>query len=158
MKNILLLFIFISAFTFSSCKKDKVAAIIPDIADIVFSIKDLRGPQDALITDVSDLNTTIILNSDFTWTTDLGGAISHGTYIYTPSGNHERDLILAGSFYGDFKFTISKWTDFSSNKILSDKLKSVLQSVNNCGYSILDPSYLSFSDKNSHSLLRSNKK
>lgn len=144
--------------TFSSCKKDRASAVIPGIADIEFSINDLRGPQDELITDVSDINTTIILKSDLTWTTDLGGAISHGTYIYTPSGNHEKQFILAGSFYGDFKFTISKWTDLISNKILSDKLKSVLQSVNNCGYSILDPSYLSFADKNSHSLLRSNKK
>jgi hypothetical protein len=154
MKTILYLFIFLSAWSVISCKKDK-SAEIPKIAGIEFNINDLRGPEDDLISKL-DYPNTLILHSDFTWTINLGGAISQGTYTWKPSPKKEFDN--AANQQGEIKFIITQWIDFTTNQILSNKLKSILLSVNNCGFSILDFSYLNFVDNNSNSLLRSNKK
>jgi len=125
MKTFLTLLVFIAAvITYSSCKKDNVAPK-PQFVDIEFSIYSLRPPGDTTQTDVTYSN-TIILKSDYTWTIDLGGAKSNGTYTLTPTTNQQ----------GDIKFTIVNWTDFTLNPILSNKLKSALQAVRRYGYSL----------------------
>lgn len=136
MKTILTLFIFIAVVTFTSCKKDNEVAK-PQIADIEFTMYDLRTTGDTTALEVN-YPSTIILKSDYSWTIDLGGAKSNGRYDWTPTSNQQ----------GDIKFTITQWTDFSSNIVLSNKLKSVLQSVDNYGYSLSSPSFLNFQDKN----------
>jgi hypothetical protein len=68
----------------------------------------------------------MILKSDYTWSIDLGGAKSNGTYSWTPTSNGQ----------GDINFTTILWTDFTSNRILSDKLKSALLTVRNNGFSL----------------------
>jgi len=147
MKNILTLFAFIAIVTFTSCKKDNEEPK-PQFADIAFTMYDLRATADTTTYEVT-YPSTIILKSDYTWTIDLGGAKSNGTYTWTPTSNQQ----------GEIKFTITQWTDFSSNQILSNKLKSVLQSVDNYGYSLSSPSFLNFLDKNfNFSFLRTNRK
>ena len=136
MKNILTLTAFITALVFMSCKKDNEVPK-PQFADIVFNMYDLRVTTDTIIYEITD-PATIILKSDYTWSTDLGGAKSGGTYTWTPTSNQK----------GNIKFTITQWTDLSSNQILSDKLKSVLQLVDNYGFSLSDNPFLNFLDKN----------
>jgi len=132
MKNILTLIALVVVLTFSSCKKDNEIAK-PQIADIEFKMYDLRATGDTTISEVT-YPSTLILKSDYTWTIDLGGAKSNGTYTWTPTSNQQSAV----------KFTILNWTDFTTNQILSDKLKSAIQSVNNCGYSLLNPSFANF--------------
>ena len=150
MKNILTLFVFIAAVTFTSCKKDNVTPK-PQFADIEFSIYDLRALGDTAIFEVTYPN-TIILKNDYTWTIDLGGTKSNGTYSWTPTSNQQ----------GDIKFTTIKWTDFTSNQILSDKLKSVLLAVNRYGFSLQTPSFNNFLVENcqcdNFPFIRTNKK
>ncbi len=129
MKNILTLFALITATTFISCKKDSEVQK-PQFADIEFSIYDLRPPGDTTATEITYPN-TIILKSDFTWTIDLGGAKSNGTYSWTPSTNQK----------GDIRFTTIKWTDFTTNQLLSDKLKSALQAVSRYGFPLQSTSF-----------------
>ena len=132
MKNILTLIALVGVLTFSSCKKDNEIAK-PQIADIEFKMYDLRTTGDTTISEVT-YPSTLILKSDYTWTIDLGGAKSNGTYTWTPTSNQQSAV----------KFTILNWTDFTTNQILSDKLKSAIQSVNNCGYSLQNPSFANF--------------
>ncbi len=132
MKNILTLLSLITILTFTSCKKETEAPR-PHFADIVFTLYDLRATGDTTITEVNIAN-TITLKSDYTWTIDLGGAKSNGTYAWTPTSNQQ----------GEIKFTILNWTDLASNQNLSEKLKSALQVVNHCGYSLENPSFANF--------------
>lgn len=142
-----LLYSIILFFTLFSCNKDNETPK-PQVAGLEFTMYDLRPTGDTIIQEVTYPN-TIMLKSDYTWTIDLGGAKSNGTYTWTPTTNQQAEI----------KFTIIKWTDFSQNQILSDKLKSVLQSVDNCGYSLSNPSFLNFLDKNfNFSFLRTNRK
>ncbi len=149
MKNILTLFTLIAAFTISSCKKDTPIAK-PEFANIEFKLYDFRTKGDITIYEVTPPS-TLILKSDFTWTMDLGGAKSSGTYSWTPTTTRQADI----------KFTIASWTDFTTNQTLSDKLKLALQQVNHCGYSLQDPSFANFLD-NSYgdyfASIRTNKK
>lgn len=147
MKNILTLLAFITSMTITSCKKENQLSK-PQFADLEFSIYDLKTSGDITSTDVNYPN-TIILKNDFSWSIDLAGAKSYGTYTWTPTSNQQ----------GDIKFSISQWSDLNTNQILSDKLKSALQSVDNYGFSLSNPSYLNFLDKNSNfSFIRTNKK
>ena len=150
MKAILILFALMSTMTFMSCKKDN-EIIKPQISDIEFTLYDLRAAPDTVILDVN-YPSTLILKSNYTWTIDLGGAKSNGTYTWTPTSNQQSAI----------KFTIINWTDFTTNQMLSDKLKSVIQTVNNCGYSLQNFSYANFLVNNFPSsyfpFLRTNKK
>lgn len=147
MKNILTLIVFSAALTLTSCKKENETPK-PEFADIAFAMYDLRVTTDTITYEVT-YPSTIILKSDYTWTIDLDGAKSSGTYTWMPTSNQQ----------GDIRFTITQWTDFTSNKILSDKLKSVLQLVDNYGYSLSSPSFINFLDKNfNFSFLRTNRK
>lgn len=147
MKNILTLVVLVAAVTLTSCKKDNEVAK-PPFTDIEFTMYDLRATGDTTVLEVTYSN-TLILKSDYSWTIDLGGAKSNGTYTWAPTSNQQ----------GDIKFTINQWTDFSANIVLSNKLKSVLQLLNNYGYSPSTPSFLNFLDKNfNFSFLRTNRK
>jgi len=138
MKKILTVFVSIAVAvaTFTSCKKDNEAAK-PQFADMEFALFDLRANGDTAISEVN-YPSTLVLKSDFTWTIDLGGTKSNGTYTWTHTSTGQ----------GEIKFTILRWTDFISNQIISDKLKSALQSVNHCGYSLQTPSYANFLENN----------
>jgi hypothetical protein len=150
MKAILTLFFFITAVTFTSCKKDSGSSK-PQFADIEFTIYDLRSPGDMVVDEITYPN-TIILKSDFTWTIDLGGVKSNGTYSWTPALNQQ----------GEIKFTVNNWTDFTTNQTLSNKLKSALLVVNRYGFSSQTPSFINFLDENcqcdNFSFIRTNKK
>lgn len=147
MKNILIL---IALITIISCKKDNEIQK-PQFADIEFSIYDLRSPGDTTSTEITYPN-TIILKSDFTWTIDLGGAKSNGTYSWTPTSNQQ----------GDIKFTVINWTDFTTNQTQSNKLKSALQVVSRYGFSLQSPSFNNFLVENcqcdNFPFIRTNKK
>ena len=146
MKKIFTLLALIAIATFASCKKDNEAPK-PQFADIEFTMYDLRATADTTIHEVT-YSSKLILKSDLTWTIDLGGALSNGTYTWAPTSSQQ----------GDIKFTITQWTDFSSNQLLSNKLKSVLQSVDNYGFRLAAPSFLHFLDKNfNYSFLRTNR-
>ena len=149
MKNILTLFALFAAFTITSCKKD-IEIAKPEFADLEFKMYDLRTKGDVAIHEVTPPS-SLVLKSDFTWTIDLGGAKSSGTYTWTPTTTQQADI----------KFTIISWTDFTSNQTLSDNLKLALQQVNHCGYSLQDPSFANFLD-NSYgdyfAAIRTNKK
>ncbi len=132
MKNILTLFAFIIVMTIISCKKDNEIAK-PEFAGIEFKLYDLRTSGDVTIYDVTP-SSSLVLKNDFTWTINLEGTKSNGTYSWTPTSTRQADI----------KFTIVSWTDFTSNQVLSDKLKLALQQVNHCGYSLQDPSFANF--------------
>ena len=129
MKSIFTLIAFIFVVTITSCKKENEVPK-PHFADIEFIIYDLRAPGDTTISEVNYPN-TIILKSDYTWTIDLGGAKSNGTYTWTPSTNQQ----------GDIRFTTVNWTDFTTNQLLSDKLKSALQAVSSYGFPLQSTSF-----------------
>ena len=133
LKNTLILFVFATALIFTSCKKNETSK--PIFADIEFTIYDLRPPGDSDAAEVT-YPSTIILKSDYTWTIDLGGAESNGTYSWAPNSNQQ----------GDIRFAITKWADFTSNPILSDKLKSALLAVKRygCFYPLQTSSFLNF--------------
>ena len=122
MKYTLTLFAFILAITLISCKKDDVVQK-PPFADIEFAISSVRSPGDSTITEITYPN-TIILKNNYTWSIDLGGAISDGTYSIMQSSTQQ----------GDIKFTINQWSDFPTNPMVSAKLKSALQVVNRYGF------------------------
>lgn len=136
MKNILTLSVLFIVVMLTACKKTNEIAK-PQIADIEFEIDDLVAPGDTVSSLVSYSN-SIILKSNFTWTIDFGGAISNGTYTWTPTSNQQ----------GEVKFTILVWTDFITNPDLSNKLKSALLAVNHCGYSLQTPSFAHFMNNN----------
>ena len=132
MKNALTVLTFFIVVASFSCRKDTQAPR-PQFADIPFALYDLRAPGDTTISEVN-YPSTLTLKNDYTWAIDLNGAKSNGTYSWTPISYRQ----------GEIKFTIIKWTDFAANQILSDKLKSTLQAVNHCGYSVEDPSFANF--------------
>lgn len=132
MINISTLLALITILAFTSCKKDAEAPR-PDFADIAFTLYDLRALGDTTATEVNYTN-SITLKSNYTWSIDLSGAKSNGTYTWKPISNQQ----------GEIKFTILNWADFASNQVLSNKLKSALQSVNHCGYSLGNPSFANF--------------
>lgn len=132
MKNILTLLAFLTVMASFSCKKDTQLPRL-QFADIPFTLYDLRAPGDTTISEVNYTN-TLALKNDFTWTIELGGAKSNGTYTWTPTSDRQ----------GEIKFTILNWTDFASNQNLSNKLKATIQAVNHCGYSLENPSFANF--------------
>ena len=120
-----------------SCKKDNQMAR-PEFVNIEFKLYDLRTSHDVTIYDVNP-SSSLILKNDFTWSIDLGGAKSNGTYSWMPTSNQHAHI----------EFTILSWTDYPLDQILSDKLKLALQQVNVCGYSLQDPySFANFFDDN----------
>ena len=147
MKDTFALFLFLLFTTFFSCKKDDPVSKL-QFADIEFTMVDLRASGDTVVF-VVNYPSTLVLKSDNTFTIDLGGAVSHGTYIWT----------IISDLNAEIKLTITQWTDFPTNQILSDKLKSVLQTVNFCFFSLANPSFLNLSDKNfDYSFLRTARK
>lgn len=149
MKKILTLVALITALTITCCKKDNQIAK-PEFANIEFKLYDLRTNGDINIYEVTP-SSSLVLKSDFTWSIDLGGAKSSGTYSWTPTSIRQADI----------KFTIVTWTDFATNQVLSDKLKTALQEVDHCGYSLQDPSFANFlsnSFGDYFSSIRTNKK
>lgn len=150
MKHILTLLAIITIMAITSCKK-KTEVPRPSFADIEFFIYDFRAPGDSIISEVN-YSSTVVIKGDFTWSIDLGGAKSNGTYTWVPTSNQQ----------GEIKFKILNWTDLSSNQFLSDKLKSALQAVNHCGYSLGNPSFANFLVNNYQGdyfpFLRTNKK
>lgn len=150
MKNILKLFVLVTVLTLASCRKGNEAAK-PEFADIEFSMYDLRATSDSTITEIT-YPSTIVLKSDYTWTIDLDGSKSNGTYTWTPTSTQQADI----------KFTIISWNDFSLNSTLSNKLKLALQAVNHCGYSLQTPSYANYLTNNYQDIhfpfLRTNQK
>ena len=133
MKNILTLFVCSALLTITSCKKDNQIPK-PEFADIEFSIYDLRPPGDTTSTEVN-YPSTMILKSDYTWSIDLGGAKSSGKYSYSPTSSGQ---------LGDIVFTIVSWTDFASNRVLSDKLKLALLDVTRYGCILRTPAFNNF--------------
>ncbi|HMU47329.1 MAG TPA: hypothetical protein PKC72_13235 [Chitinophagaceae bacterium] len=150
MKKVSVIFMLATIVLLASCKKDSEAAK-PEFADIEFSMYDLRATGDSTITEII-YPSTIVLKSDYTWTIDLDGSKSSGTYTWTPTSTQQADT----------KFTIVNWTGFTPNPILSDKLKSALLAVNHCGYSLQIPSYANYLTNNYQDIcfpfLRTNKK
>ena len=117
---------------FSSCKKDEAEYAIPkpQIADIAFSLYDLKLPTDSASTDIS-FPTTLLLKSDYTWTLDLNGAKSNGIYTWNSTESNKAQI----------KFTVQQWTGLSSNILISSKIRTVLETVTICAFP--DPSFTS---------------
>src|SRR3712207_3403893 len=133
MKNIFI-FACITSIAFLSCRKDTITPQVP-IADMKFKLHAVRAPGDTMQYDVYN-ESTFILKSDYTWTLNLEGVESYGTYTWSPSSNVEVSV----------SFTITKWTDFTPNLVLSDKLKSVIPIVKLSGYSVDEPVFANFRD------------
>lgn len=133
MRRNLILFVLAAFSILASCRKGNDVAK-PQFADIEFRIHSFRAAGDSKIEEMAyTFSSTMILKSDFTWTIDFGGSKSSGTYTWIPNSSQQANI----------KFAIIAWTDFTPNPILSDKLKSALQAVNHCGYSLPNPSSVS---------------
>lgn len=129
MKNILKLFVLVTVLTLASCRKGN-EAVKPEFADVEFKVHSFRAGGDTTIEEMAyTFSSTMVLKNDYTWTIDFGGSKSSGTYTWIPTSTQQADI----------KFTIINWADFTPNPILSDKLKSVLQEVDHCGYSSQTP-------------------
>lgn len=146
MKPTFTFFLILSIFFLNSCKKDN-DLIRPAVANTPFLLYDLRISTDTANTDIN-YQSTLILKDDYTWTLDLGGAKSNGTYSWTPTTNQQALV----------KFTITQWTPLSTDIALSNKLKAVLEIVDNCGFSLSNPSFLNFLNNTATTTLRTNKK
>jgi hypothetical protein len=118
----------------ASCKKEDPIPASP-IANLEFSVYDFRALGDSVIID-APTPSTLILKSNNTWSLDLGGAKSSGTYTWTPTTNQQANV----------KFTILEWTNYTANQVVSDKLKSAMLAVTSCGYSLNTPSFANFLD------------
>jgi hypothetical protein len=125
-----------------SCKKEDVIKK-PQISDIPYTLYDTKLSGDPSRTEVS-YSTTFLLKSDFTWTLDLEGAKSFGTYTWDPTDN----------FFAGLKFNIAQWSTFSADTAISNKIKNVLVSVNRCSIDANAPVF----DKNFETYLRVIKK
>ncbi len=129
MKKILIFFVLVTVLIFASCRKGNDVAK-PEFGDIEFKLHSFRAAGDTTLEEMGyTFSSTMVLKSDYTWTIDFGGSKSSGTYTWTPTSAEQADI----------KFTIIRWTEFTPNPILSDKLKSVLQAVDHCGYSLQTP-------------------
>ena len=134
MKTFLPLVACFALMTFVSCKKDTdVQSKNYQFIDTAFSIYDFRPPGDTIPIETTVPN-TLILKSDATWTLDFGGAISNGTY----------SLKWTSAQQGDVKFAVLHWTDYTTNLIISDKLRLAILAVKHYGLS--EPEYNNFDD------------
>lgn len=117
--------------TITACKKDSIPK--PPVADLELNMYDIKIAGDSTNYEFN-YPSTIILKGDYTWTTDVGGAKSYGTYTWTSTSDQQADVT----------FTITQWTDFTPNLTLSDKFKFVIQTVNYCSFSLATSPYLPF--------------
>jgi hypothetical protein len=123
MKKILLLFaVFIIAFS-QSCKKDSTAETKLAVADIPLNARDMRMAGDSISTDLPD-SSILILKADYTWTLDVQGAKSFGTYTWAPIELYRTQI----------KFIINQWTQFGTDPAKSNKLKNILLTVDKCEF------------------------
>lgn len=145
---ILLVLVFVLGL--AACKKDNKTPNA-QIAGIEFTLFDLRALGDTIALEVN-YPSTFILKNDYSWSLDINGTKSSGTYTWKPTSNQQAEV----------KFSITQWTDFSANLTLSNKLKSALLAVKSCGYSLQAPSYANFLDLSYQGsyfpFLRTNKK
>jgi hypothetical protein len=145
-KTIIQLLIFIMI-VLLSCKKDKVQDLKPKIADIEFLMFDFKVPQDSTTTDINNTN-TFILKGDYTWVLDFNGAKSYGKYSWKPTEIYRAQI----------KFEIQQWSALNSNINLSNKIKTVLETVTNCAFPGPDIIGLYLFNDNLTTTLRSSKK
>lgn len=144
MRQIFTFSIILSLFFLESCKKDN-ANTKPLIADIPFSLYDIK--IDSTIVNIN-YQSNLLLKGDYTWTLDFNGAVSNGTYIWTPTSQYQALI----------KFSIQQWSPLSSDTVLSNKLKKVMLSVDNCGFPGPNIKQLNFLDRYATFTLRTNKK
>ena len=115
-----------------SCTKNTDTSGL-QFADKPYTLYDFRAPGDTTITEVNDPSTLTLYN-DGTWTIEISGALSKGTYEWSPASNGK----------GEIKFKILDWAGFPPNQMLSEKLQSALQSVTHYGYIVENPSFVTF--------------
>ena len=128
MKKTVFVFTLFTMLAFASCKKDKTGPK-PEVADISFRLLDCRAPGDSVSYSFFNYPGSIILHSDYTWTIDLMGAVSKGTYTWAPTTYKSAAI----------KMTILQWTPFSGNAALSEKLKLVIQNIASCAFPDTNP-------------------
>ncbi len=145
MKKLFTIFAITCLFSVSSCKKDVEPK--PAVADIPFYLYDVKTTSDTSTIYINHEN-TFMLKGDYTWTMDLAGAKSSGTYTWVSSGNYQAQV----------KFTILQWTTLNSDTAISNKLKYVIESVDNCGFPGATLYGLNFLDRSNTSILRTHKK
>lgn len=103
-----------------SCKKEEVTQP-PVIADIPYSLFAYKTKNDTSSSQVQFLS-KLVLKKDFTWTLDFGGAKSNGSYTWHPTSQYQAHI----------KFSITNWTPLKLDAAASEKLKSILLTVDNC--------------------------
>lgn len=64
------------------------------------------------------------MKSDFSWSLEVEGATSIGTYSWTPTEDKAAKV----------NFTIVQWTPLTADTALSSKLKTVIQTVEYCTF------------------------
>jgi hypothetical protein len=145
MTKIFTLSILLTTLLIQSCKKDNVEPK-PAVADIPLAAFDMRSVGDTAGTDLP-YPSTLTLNSDKTWTINCGGAISKGTYIWTPTVTYTAYI----------KFNITQWTPLSSDTLKSTKLKNILLSVDKCEFPGTTIFGVNFSANNYMTYIRTSK-
>lgn len=123
MKKTLLLFAVFSIAFSQSCKKDSTAETKLAIVDIPLNARDMKMAGDTIGTDLPD-SCILILKIDYTWTLDVSGAKSFGTYTWSPIELYRTQI----------KFTINQWTQFGTDPAKSNKLKNILLTVDKCEF------------------------
>lgn len=152
MKSNFTCFLLLTLLCFQSCKKENISAI-PPFADTIFKLYDLRRASDSTFTDVYFQESSFTMKSDFSWSLEVEGAKSIGTYSWTP-----KEAMVA-----KVNFTIVQWTPLNADTALSNKLKTVIQTVEYCSFQGQTDSdsavkYLGFTHNNSPTYFRAIRK
>ncbi len=123
MKKTLLLYALFAIALSQACKKDSTTETKPAVADIPVNVQDMKMAGDSISTDLP-FPSTLILKADYSWTLDVQGVKSFGTYTWVPIQQYRAQI----------KFTITQWTQFGNDPAKSNKLKTILLTVDRCDY------------------------
>ena len=146
MKKILLIFAVLSIAFSQSCKKNSTQTK-PAIADIPLDAQDMNMAGDSSVTALP-YPAVLILNADYSWTLDVQGAKSFGTYTWVPTIAYKAQIY----------FTITHWTQFGTDPAKSNKLKNILLAVEKCELPGSTFYGVSFNTQNINTFIRAVKK
>lgn len=124
MRKLVTIAVLLTTFLIYSCKKKEAIEPTPAISDIPLTGIDMKAFFDTIPVELLSPATLLTLNGDYTWTMDLGGAISFGYYSWVPTEPNIARI----------KFYVTEWRHLSADSAKSAKLKDILLEVDKCEF------------------------
>lgn len=114
------LIVVVSLFFGFSCHKDDRHLAAP-FSGYPLTIKEVMAPGDNFISPIP-YPTVLMLKADLTWTMDIAGTITSGTYTWQ----------TLNSITGKIQFTVQQWPATNAAK-----LKAIVEAVNKCEFPVV---------------------